>query len=53
MFLDKGDVTEPLAVAPVPAVLVAILVIPTMVLGLYWEPVIRIAAAASNALISF
>jgi NADH-quinone oxidoreductase subunit N len=53
MFLDKGEVTEPLAVAPVPAFLVAIFVIPTMVLGLYWEPVIRMAAAASSALISF
>jgi NADH-quinone oxidoreductase subunit N len=53
MFLDKCEETAPVPVGAVPAFLVAIFAVPTLLLGIYWEPVARIATAASNALISF
>jgi NADH-quinone oxidoreductase subunit N len=44
MFLeDPAEKTE-LAVAVFPKALLCLLAIPTLVLGVYWEPVIRVAA---------
>jgi NADH:ubiquinone oxidoreductase subunit 4 (subunit M) len=43
MFLEDPKVSTELPVALVPRVMVCILVVPTLVLGVYWEPVIRMA----------
>lgn len=53
MFLEKAvDKTE-IPVSPLASALIVILVVPTMILGVYWEPVIRMAAEASTKLIAF
>jgi len=44
MFLDEPRDASALPVPAVPRAMLAILVAPTLVLGLYWEPVARIAA---------
>jgi len=50
MFLvDSGETAE-LPVATVPRVLLGILVIPTLLFGVYWEPVIRVAEASVRIL---
>ncbi|GAB4371266.1 MAG: NADH-quinone oxidoreductase subunit N [Deltaproteobacteria bacterium] len=50
MFLvDAGETTE-LPVPAVPRVLLGILVIPTLLFGVYWEPVVRVAEASVRIL---
>jgi NADH-quinone oxidoreductase subunit N len=50
MFLqDSGEVAE-LPVATVPRVMLGILVIPTLLFGVYWEPVIRVAEVSVRIL---
>ena len=44
MFLEEPRDTSALPVPAVPRAMLALLVAPTLVLGLYWEPVARIAA---------
>lgn len=53
MFLEKADDPTEISVSPMASVLIVILVVPTMVLGVYWEPVIRMAAEASSKLTLF
>ncbi|NNF84301.1 MAG: hypothetical protein HKM29_04005 [Deltaproteobacteria bacterium] len=52
MFLEDPRHTGELSVAFVPRVMLAILVVPTLVLGVYWEPVIRIAESSVRILIN-
>jgi NADH:ubiquinone oxidoreductase subunit 4 (subunit M) len=42
--------TGELTVAFVPRVMLAILVVPTLLFGVYWEPVIRIAESSVRLL---
>ena len=50
MFLgDAGEVAE-LPVATVPRVMLGILVVPTLLFGVYWEPVIRVAEVSVRIL---
>ncbi len=44
MFLDEPKATAPIAVPVVPRAVVLLLVAPTLILGVYWEPVARIAS---------
>lgn len=44
MFLDAPETTEAIAVPAVPRALLVLLVAPTLILGVYWEPVARIAS---------
>jgi len=44
MFLDAPESTEAIAVPAVPRALLVLLVAPTLILGVYWEPVARIAS---------
>lgn len=53
MFLEKADDPTEIRVSPMASALIVILVVPTMVLGVYWEPVIRMAAEASSKLTLF
>jgi NADH-quinone oxidoreductase subunit N len=53
MFLEKASDDSGIAVSPLAGALVVIFVVPTMVLGVYWEPVIRIATEASTKLSAF
>jgi NADH-quinone oxidoreductase subunit N len=53
MFLEKAEDTSEFPVSPLASALIFIFMVPTMVLGVYWEPVIRMAAEASTKLTSF
>ncbi|HEY3489115.1 MAG TPA: NADH-quinone oxidoreductase subunit N [Candidatus Deferrimicrobiaceae bacterium] len=53
MFLDKAVDTTELSVSPLASALVLIFMVPTVLLGVYWEPVIRMAAEASSKLSAF
>jgi NADH-quinone oxidoreductase subunit N len=44
MFFDKSESTEEIAVPAIPRALLVLLVAPTLILGVYWEPVARIAS---------
>jgi NADH-quinone oxidoreductase subunit N len=44
MFLEDPKETAPLPVPAFPRALLGLLVAPTLLLGIYWEPVIRVAA---------
>lgn len=46
MFLETPRQSEELPVAFVPRVMLAILVVPTLLFGIYWEPVVRVAEAS-------
>ncbi|HEU5359574.1 MAG TPA: proton-conducting transporter membrane subunit, partial [Candidatus Deferrimicrobiaceae bacterium] len=50
MFLEDPIQTGELPVAFVPRVMLAVLVVPTLLLGIYWEPVIRVAEASVRIL---
>jgi NADH-quinone oxidoreductase subunit N len=50
MFLEDPTQEEKLSVGFVPRVMLAILVVPTLLLGVYWEPVIRIAESSVRIL---
>ena len=50
MFLEDPIQTGELPVAFVPRVMLAVLVGPTLLLGIYWEPVIRVAEASVRIL---
>ncbi len=50
MFLEDPKVSTELPVALVPRVMVCILAVPTLILGVYWEPVIRVAEASVKLL---
>ena len=50
MFLEDPTHTGELSVGFVPRVMLAILVVPTLLLGVYWEPVIRIAESSVRIL---
>jgi len=50
MFLEEPRTPEALAVPAGPQVVVALLAAPTLLLGVYWEPVIRAAAASVRLL---
>ncbi|MGA6994570.1 MAG: NADH-quinone oxidoreductase subunit N [Candidatus Deferrimicrobiaceae bacterium] len=50
MFLEDPTQTSKLPVSFVPRVMLAILVVPTLLLGIYWEPVIRIAESSVRIL---
>ena len=50
MFLEDPMQTGELPVAFVPRVMLGILVVPTLLLGIYWEPVIRVAEASVKIL---
>ncbi len=50
MFLEDPKVPAELPVALVPRVIVCLLVVPTLLLGVYWEPVIRVAEASVKLL---
>src|SRR3989337_2994171 len=50
MFLEDPTQTGELPVAFVPRVMLGILVVPTLLLGIYWEPVIRVAEASVRIL---
>ncbi|MCL5966921.1 MAG: NADH-quinone oxidoreductase subunit N [Deltaproteobacteria bacterium] len=52
MFLNEPKVPGPLPVPVAPRVVVAVLVVPTLLLGIYWEPVIRAAAASVRLLVN-
>lgn len=43
MFLDDPDTTEAIVVPAIPRALLVLLVAPTLILGVYWEPVAKIA----------
>jgi hypothetical protein len=43
MFLEDPKESAVLAVPAFPRALLCLLAIPTLVLGVYWEPVIRVA----------
>jgi NADH-quinone oxidoreductase subunit N len=50
MFLEDPMQAEELSVGFVPRIMLAILVVPTLLLGVYWEPVIRIAESSVRIL---
>ena len=50
MFLEDPTQSGELPVAFVPRVMLGILVVPTLLLGIYWEPVIRVAEASVKIL---
>ncbi len=50
MFLEDPKVSTELPVALVPRVMVCLLAVPTLILGVYWEPVIRVAEASVKLL---
>ncbi len=50
MFLEEPREPSALPVATVPAAVVVLLAVPTLVLGVYWEPVIRFAEASVRML---
>ena len=50
MFLEDPTETGELSVGIVPRVMLGILVVPTLLLGVYWEPVIRIAESSVRIL---
>jgi NADH-quinone oxidoreductase subunit N len=50
MFLEDPTQAGELPVAFVPRVMLGILVVPTLLLGIYWEPVIRVAEASVKIL---
>ena len=50
MFLEDPKVSTALPVAPLPRVMVCLLAAPTLILGVYWEPVIRVAEASVRLL---
>ena len=50
MFLEDPTQAGELPVAFVPRVMLGILVVPTLLLGIYWEPVIRVAEASVRIL---
>jgi len=50
MFLEDPTQAEELSVGFVPRIMLAILVVPTLLLGVYWEPVIRIAESSVRIL---
>src|SRR3990170_2595828 len=50
MFLADAGETAEIPLALVPRVMLAILVVPTLLLGIYWEPVIRVAEASVRIL---
>jgi len=52
MFLEDSTETGELSVGFVPRIMLAILVVPTLLLGVYWEPVIRIAESSVRILIN-
>jgi NADH-quinone oxidoreductase subunit N len=50
MFLEDPTQAGDLPLALVPRVMLAILAVPTLVLGIYWEPVIRVTEASVRIL---
>lgn len=50
MFLEDAAETAELPVAAVPRVMLGILVVPTLLFGVYWEPVARVAEASVRIL---
>ena len=50
MFLETPRESGELPVAFVPRVMLAILVVPTLLFGIYWEPVVRVAEASVRIL---
>ena len=44
MFFDAPETTDEIAVPAIPRAMMALLVAPTLILGVYWEPVARIAS---------
>jgi NADH-quinone oxidoreductase subunit N len=50
MFLEDPTHAGDLPLAFVPRVMLAILVVPTLLLGIYWEPVIRVTEASVRIL---
>ena len=52
MFLEDPTQAEELSIGFVPRIMLAILVVPTLLLGVYWEPVIRIAESSVRILIN-
>ncbi|MEW6720703.1 MAG: NADH-quinone oxidoreductase subunit N [Thermodesulfobacteriota bacterium] len=51
MFLDEPKTVSAIAVPAVPRALVVLLVAPTLILGVYWEPVARIASNSLRMLV--
>ena len=51
MFLEEPKDASAMAIPSVSAAMLALLVVPTLVLGLYWEPVARIAADSVRMLV--
>src|SRR3990172_4631391 len=51
MFLEDPKESAELSVPAFPRALLCLLVIPTLVLGVYWEPVIRVAANSVKLLV--
>ena len=51
MFLDEPKEASAVAVAAVPRAMLVLLVVPTLILGIYWEPVARIAADSVRMLV--
>jgi NADH-quinone oxidoreductase subunit N len=50
MFLETPQHAGELPVAFVPRVMLGIMVVPTLLLGVYWEPAIRVAEASVRLL---
>ncbi len=50
MFLEDPKQAGELRVAFVPRVMLGIMVVPTLLLGVYWEPAIRVAEASVRLL---
>jgi hypothetical protein len=44
MFLDEPKSSTEIAVPAVPRAMIVLLVAPTLILGVYWEPVAQIAS---------
>lgn len=50
MFLEDAEETAELPVAAVPRMMLWVLVVPTLLFGIYWEPVVRVAEASVRIL---
>jgi len=51
MFLDEPKDPSAVPVAAVPRAMLVLLAVPTLILGIYWEPVARIAADSVRMLV--
>ena len=51
MFFDEPKSTTEICVPAVPRAMLVLLVVPTLILGVYWEPVARIASNSMKMLV--